>query len=268
VGAVAALTGILLAKLLALNIPGGVVILVCLLFGLGVGLVVNGLLIGCLRLSFFVVTLASMIAISGVVSLWANTQSFFVTAPAILAIGSQDWIGIPIAVWIMIGIFVIALYVQERTFFGRDVYAVGGSIIAARLSGVRTSRTVVAVYAISGMCAALAGIFGVGRIGAASPTPDNTVALQAAAAVLLGGTSLLGGSGGVGGTALGVLFIGVLQNGLSIAGVQSFWQEVVTGVILVAAVLGDRLVAGGGIASFMQRRRGRKPNSSEDRRES
>ena len=261
VGATAALVGIMIAKLLALSVPSGVVIILVLVFAAMVGLVTNGLLIGYLRLSFFVVTLATMIAFTGVVSLWANTQSFFVSSPTILAIGGSNWLGVPIAIWIMIGTFVIAAYVQQRTYFGRDVYATGGSILAARLAGVRTSRTLATVYAISGLCAGLAGILGVGRIGAASPTPDNTLPLDAAAAVLLGGTSLLGGSGGVGGTVLGVLFLGVLQNGLAIAGVQSFWQEIFTGVILVTAVLADRLVDQGGGPSLLRRRSLRRPKA-------
>jgi ribose/xylose/arabinose/galactoside ABC-type transport system permease subunit len=250
VGSIAALSGIVLAKLLGLGIPAGVVIVLVVLAGGAIGLIINGLLIGRLGLSFFVVTLATMIALAGVVSIWANTQSFFISSPTIVSIGQGEWLGIPIAVWIMAGTLAIGLYVQQRTYFGRDVYAVGGSIQAARLSGIRTSRTVVAVYGVSGMCAGLAGLIACGRVGAASPVADNAVALQAVAAVLLGGTSLLGGAGGLGGTALGVIFIGVLQNGLSIAGVQSFWQQVVTGVILLVAVLGDRLADDERIAAW------------------
>ena len=96
-------------------------------------------------------------------------------------------------------------------------------------------------YGVSAFCATIAGIITVGRIGVAAPNVDANLPLQAIAAVLLGGTSLTGGSGGVGGTILGVIFLGMLQNGLSIAGVPSFWQQVVTGVILVLAVLGDHL---------------------------
>jgi ribose/xylose/arabinose/galactoside ABC-type transport system permease subunit len=97
------------------------------------------------------------------------------------------------------------------------------------------------VYGVTALCATLGSIITIGRIGVAAPTVDVNLPLQAIAAVLLGGTSLSGGTGGVGGTAIGVLFIGVLQNGLSIAGVQSFWQQVVTGLILVLAVLIDQV---------------------------
>jgi ribose transport system permease protein len=222
-------------------VPGGVAIILAIVLGAAVGGVTNGFFIGKMKLSFFVVTLGTLTVFTGVVNLWANTKSFYITAPIVSRIGVEDTLGIPTPILIMAVSFAVALYVQTRTYFGRDVYAVGGSLPAARLSGIRTSRTLVAVYAITGACAALGGIIAAGRIGAATPQVDNTLALQAAAAVLLGGTSLFGGAGGVGGTALGVLFIGILQNGLSIAGIQSFWQQVVTGVILIAAVMGDRI---------------------------
>jgi ribose transport system permease protein len=241
VAAVGALVSIFIAKLLPLGVPPLLVMMLALLFGTIVGMVVNGGLIGIAKLSFFVVTLASLEALTGIVSLWSGTNTFFVSSSLLTNIGTGNLAGVPTAIWIMAATFFLSLYVQTRTYFGRDVYAVGGSIVAARLSGVRTSRTVVTVYAISGFCAALGGVISTGRIGAAVPTPDTTLPLQAGAAVLLGGTSLLGGSGGVGGTFFGVLFIGVLANGLSIAGVASFWQEIVTGIILVAAVLGDRM---------------------------
>jgi ribose transport system permease protein len=250
VGALATLTGIFLVKVIGLGVPGGAAIVLAVLFGAAVGGLVNGLLIGRLGLSFFVVTLASMTAFTGVVNLWSETETVSITSPAILGIATDELLGVPIAIWIMAAVFLVALVIQERTFFGRDIYAVGGSIVAARLSGIRTERTVVAVYAIVGAAAALAGVIASSRIGAASPVVSPDLALQAAAAVLLGGTALTGGAGGVGGTALGVLFIGILQNGLSLAGIQSYWQQVVTGLILVVAVLGDRVT----LAAVLRRR--------------
>ncbi len=240
-GTVAALAGICLAKLVGTGLPGALVIVIVIAFGAAVGAVVNGLPVGIFRLNVFVVTLASMTAITGVVSLWSGTQSTYVTSPAVGWLAISNFLGTPMPIWIMAVAFLLFLYVQTRTYFGRDIYAVGGSITAARLSGIRTSRTLVIVWAIEGAMAALAGIIAVGRIGAAAPQPDNTLPLNAIAAILLGGSALTGGIGGVGGTVLGVLFIGVLQNGLSLSGVPTNWQQVVTGIILVAAVLGDRM---------------------------
>ena len=254
VSAISALTGIFLAKIISGGIPGWPAVVLTLVFGTVLGALINGGLIGRFRLSFFVVTLASMTALTGAVNIWSGTQSFTVSSPVALQIGVNSILGLPAPIWIMIIAFVISLWIQRWTYFGRDVYAVGGSISAARLSGVRTTRTLIITYGVSAFCATIAGIISVGRIGVAAPNVDANLPLQAIAAVLLGGTSLTGGSGGVGGTILGVLFLGMLQNGLSIAGVPSFWQQVVTGVILVLAVLGDHL---GLIGDRMRRRRGR-----------
>ncbi len=240
-GAVAALAGICLAKLAATGLPGPVVIVAVVAFGAAVGAVVNGIPVGILRLNVFVVTLASMTAISGAVSLWSGTQSIYVTVPAVAWLALASFLGTPMPIWIMSAAFLVFLYVQARTYFGRDIYAVGGGMTAARLSGIRTSRTLVVVWAVAGAMAALAGVIAVGRIGAAAPIPDDTLPLNAIAAVLLGGSALTGGVGGVGGTVFGVLFIGTLQNGLSLSGIPTYWQQIVTGVILVVAVLGDRL---------------------------
>jgi ribose transport system permease protein len=254
VSAISALTGIFLAKIISGGIPGWPAVVLTLVFGTVLGALINGGLIGRFRLSFFVVTLASMTALTGAVNIWSGTQSFTVSSPVALQIGVNNILGLPAPIWIMIIAFVLSLWIQRWTYFGRDVYAVGGSISAARLSGVRTTRTLIITYGVSAFCATIAGIISVGRIGVAAPNVDANLPLQAIAAVLLGGTSLTGGSGGVGGTILGVLFLGMLQNGLSIAGVPSFWQQVVTGVILVLAVLGDHL---GLIGDRMRRRRGR-----------
>lgn len=243
VAAVGTLVGIFVAKLLHVGIPSGFVVVIAILLGTIIGGVINGGLIGGFGLSFFIVTLASYIALTGVVNVWTNTQSFIVTAPALSIIGTHNLLAVPVCVWIMALVFLIALFLQRRTYFGRSVYAIGGSIVAARLSGIRPTRILFLVYALCAALASLGGVIATGRIGAASPQVDPSLPLQAAAAVLIGGTSLTGGAGGVEGTAFGVLFIGVLQNGLSIAGVQSFWQEVVTGVILVAAVLSNRSVS-------------------------
>ncbi|WP_336660012.1 ABC transporter permease [Leucobacter sp. USHLN153] len=244
-GATVAFIGIFIGKMVNYTpIPSWVVIILAILIGIAVGCFINGALIGKLGMSFFVVTLATMTALTGTVNLWSNNTTEVITDRAISWIGVERVFGMPTPIWIMIVIFLLALFVQNRTYFGRDLYAVGGSIAAAKLSGIRVERTVMAAYAIVGGCAGLASVIAVGRIGAASPQVEVDLPLQAAAAVLLGGTALAGGSGGVGGTAVGVLFIGLLQNGLSISGVQSYWQQVVTGVILVAAVLGERVTGG------------------------
>jgi ribose transport system permease protein len=241
VGALAALAGIFFAKIVAAGLPGWPALALTCLFGAAIGALLNGFCVGKLGMSFFVVTLASMIGLTGVVNLWSNTQSFIVESQVPAVLGVNKYAGLPAPIWIMIGSLLVVLYLQQFTYFGRHVYATGGSLKAARLSGIRTPRTIMGVYAVSALCATIGSIITIGRIGVAAPTVDVNLPLQAIAAVLLGGTSLSGGTGGVGGTAIGVLFIGILQNGLSIAGVQSFWQQVITGLILLLAVMIDQV---------------------------
>ena len=199
------------------------------------------MLIGRLGLSFFVVTLGTLSIYRGVVNIWSDTETTYITSSFIDAIAFSTFLGIAYPIWIMLATYLVGLAVLRWTYFGRDVYAVGGNITAARLSGINVARTLIMVYAIAGLCAGIGGVIQAARLGAASPLVGEATPLDAAAAVLLGGTSFLGGVGGVTGTAVGVLFIGTLQNGLSISGVSSFWQQVVTGVILILAIAIDML---------------------------
>ncbi len=241
VGAIATLAGIVLVKLIGDGVPAWLAILFAIIAGTAVGAVANGLLVGRAKLSVFVVTLASMTAITGFIQLWTGSSSAFINDSLVLSLANGRMLGVAVPIWIMTITLVLALYVQRYTYFGRDVYAVGGSAAAAELSGIRTSRTLIAVYAIAGGAAAIGGVVGSAITGAATAQVDNTLALQAIAAVLLGGTLLTGGAGSVIGTVLGVLFIGGLANYLSISGVPGAWQQVLTGVILVIAVGGGRL---------------------------
>lgn len=248
VGSLLALSGIILSSLFNdLGLPAWLAVILTVLIAGVIGGGVNGVLIGKAGLSFFVVTLGTLSVYRGIVNIWSDTQTTYITSPFLDGIGFGKLFGIATPIWIMIATFIVAFVVLRWTYFGRDVYAVGGNIEAARLSGINVARTLILVYAISGLCAGVGGIIQAGRLGAASPLVGEDIPLNAAAAVLLGGTSFLGGVGGVTGTAVGVLFIGTLQNGLSIAGVQSFWQQVVTGSILILAVAIDRLQQGRGL---------------------
>ena len=222
--------------------------------GAAVGGVLNGIFIGIFRLSVFVVTLASMTILTGFVLVWTKSASIYVNDPIASHLAVSRLLGVQTPIYIMAVVFIIFLFVQKRTYFGRDIYATGGSYTAARLSGIRTERTLIAVYAVAGAFAGLGGVIAVGRVGAATPVVDSGLALQAVAAVLIGGTLLTGGSGSVVGSAFGCLFIGILQNGLNLAGVGSDWQYVVTGVILLMSVLAGGFTASraGRLAEFKQ----------------
>jgi ribose transport system permease protein len=255
-GSLMALSGIAMATFANdWGLPLGVTIVLTMLFGLLVGGLVNGVLVGRAQLPFLVVTLGTLTLYSGLVNLWSKGATEAVVSKDLTGIAFNHALGIPVPAWIMIGVFLVALYVQRSTFFGRDVYAVGGSPEAARLSGIRVTRILIAVYAIAGMLAALAGVMQVARIGAASPQVGGEIIFSAAAAVLLGGTSFSGGVGGVGGTIIGVLLLATLENGLSVSGVQSYWQQIITGVILVAVVGLDRIQQVG-FKPFLRRLRG------------
>jgi ribose/xylose/arabinose/galactoside ABC-type transport system permease subunit len=248
VGSMLALTSIGLGAFVNdWGLPAVVAVLAALALGAALG-AFNGILVGKLGLSFLVVTLGTLILYRGFVNLWSDTRTEQVLSSFLDSLAFDSFLGLPFPVWLMAGTFLVALYVQRSTYFGRDVYAVGGNADAARLSGIKVARTIIAVYAISGLLAGVGGVLQTARIGAASPQVGEAVLFDAAAAVLLGGTSFAGGIGGVGGTAVGVLFLATLQNGLSVAGIASYWQQIVTGGILLVAVLLDRVQREGGAA--------------------
>lgn len=140
----------------------------------------------------------------------------------------------------MVIAFIILWFILQKTTFGRRVYAVGGNEEAAKLSGINADRVKIAVYAITGFLAALSALILTSRLNSAQPTAGESYELDAIAAVVLGGTSLNGGKGWIFGTLIGALIIGVLNNGMNLIGVSSFWQQVVKGIVILLAVLMDR----------------------------
>jgi ribose transport system permease protein len=214
-------------------------LIAALAFGIGIGLA-NGILIAKAHISFLVVTL-------GALSIWASfalvvndgqTVSVF-SAPAFTPIKdfvNKDVGPFPIVLIFDVLLVLIAGGVLRYTAFGRALFATGSNQEAARLNGISIGRVLIAVYAIAGLAAGLAAVVQVGRLTASSATVDPTLLLTVLAAVLIGGTSFTGGEGGVLGTVIGVLFLGVVQNGLTLSSVSTFWQGTVSGVILIAAV--------------------------------
>jgi ribose/xylose/arabinose/galactoside ABC-type transport system permease subunit len=236
-GSTLALTGIALGWFYDhAGLPSWAACLATIALGAVLGGAVNGVLIGWARLPFLVVTLGTLILFQGAVELWSGTRTEEVFSALLDKIAFGHFAGLQIAVWIMLGTLALALYVQRCTYFGRDVYALGSNPEAARLSGIHVVRTTVAVYAIAGLLAGVAGVVQVGRLGAASPLVGGTIIFDAAAAVLLGGTSIRGGAGGAGGTAFGVLLLATLQNGLEVSGVAPAWQQIIAGGILIVAI--------------------------------
>jgi ribose transport system permease protein len=157
--------------------------------------------------------------------------------------GEVGPVSVPVAVAVLL--LALASLLMRLTNFGRQVYAVGGNEHAARLSGISVDRVRIAVFAVNGLLVGVAAVLFTGRIQSGSPLIGAGIELEVVAAVLLGGTSFLGGQSSLLGTTIGVLFIAVLQNGLNLVGVQALWRGVITGVVLILAVWVDRLRRGG-----------------------
>jgi erythritol transport system permease protein len=221
------------------------VIVLTLISGILIG-AVNGLVITRLKVYPFIATLGMLYAARGMAGLRNNGRTF----PNLVGkeqfnnmgfeqLGSGTLLGIPYSVVIMFAFAVIAYYVTVKLPFGRHVYALGGNRRVAKLSGVRVLQTEFLVYTISGFCSAMVGLIIASQLVAAHPATGTTYELTAIAAVVLGGTSLMGGRGGIGGTIIGAFVIGVLVDGLVVMGYSSFLQNVIKGVVIVLAVYVD-----------------------------
>ena len=241
VGSVLAFSGILLSGIIEFMPRYLAVIVTIALVTVIVG-GINGTLIGRLGLNSFVVTLGTLGIFRGIAYLVTNgTTRSIDTGPLINKIGDGNIGPIPGPLFVVVILAGISIYILRSTYFGRDVYAVGGNEFAAKLAGIYTSRVKMNVYVISAFCAGLAGIMQVGRLSSAAPTAGAGLELTVVAGVLLGGTRLSGGVGSIWGTVIGLLFLQTVSNSLTIQGVSSYWQQIVTGVLLGAAVLFDRI---------------------------
>ncbi|MGK0469318.1 ABC transporter permease, partial [Clostridium sp.] len=198
---------------------------------------VNGVLISKGKIQAFIVTLATMTIFRGVTYVFTNGTPISGLGQKFSGIGNKTILGLPIPVVIMVIAFGIAFYVLSQTRYGRYLYALGGNEDSARLSGINTDKVKTLVYVICGATAALSGIIVTSRIGSASPNAGVGFELDAIAAVVVGGTSLSGGEGSVGGTIIGALIIGVLSNGLNLVNVSPFYQAIVKGLVILLAVM-------------------------------
>jgi len=235
VAAVAGLTGVVIALLYSAGLNIWLAAACALLVAAAIGCF-NGLLTTRLRMNPFIVTLGVMSIVSGS----ALVLTGGLTKP--LMIGSFNWIGsgrlftIPVPLILMVITFLILWLVLTRTRFGRYVYATGGNPEASRLIGVPVVRTLMTLYVLSALLGGCAGIILAAQLGAAGPAAAAQNLLTVIAAIILGGTSLMGGRGSVWGTLLAVLILGTLNNGLTLLGISSFWQDITRGVVLLLAV--------------------------------
>ncbi|TCG06563.1 ribose ABC transporter permease [Paraburkholderia steynii] len=240
-GSVLALSSVIIASLLTSGMPAGLATLAGLVAGGLMGLV-NGLVISKGKVAPFIATLGSMTVLRGLALVLSNGSPLSSFNSDFFSLLGGGYIArlVPIPVMLMLVMFAIFWVLLRKTVFGRHIYATGGNAESAKLSGVKVDRIQLYVYTISGVMAALAGVVLTSRLNSAQPTAGTGYELDAIAAVVLGGTSLTGGRGWIFGTLVGALLIGVLNNGLNLLDVSSFYQQVIKGGVILLAVLIDR----------------------------
>lgn len=250
VGSILAFSGVVLASLGQAStatakyfpnlgeIPMMISIAAALIVGAGCG-VVSGTLIAKTRIPAFIATLGMMTVARGAALIYTDGKPVSTLIPGITALGGKLFGILPIPVIIYFITILISGVLLNKTRFGKNVYAVGGNITAAEVSGVNVGKTLIGVYALSGLFAGLAAVVFAGRVGSVHPGAAVGYELTAIAATTIGGTSHSGGIGTIWGAFVGALVLAVLRNGLTLLGVDAYWQQVTEGVIIVVAVIID-----------------------------
>ncbi len=241
VGAIVAMSGCILANLVQINgYPWYVGMIVAVVVGVVIGFL-NGVIIVKFNLSSLIVTLGMMNVVRGLSFILVDGTAIFVNDYRLLYLGRAKWLGIPLPIIIVLFSFVVFDFVLRNTIFGRQVFSSGGNRTAARLAGINVTKNTILLFVLSGFMASIAGLITVGIGGAAMPYVGESYALDAVTAVLLGGTTLAGGKGSVRMTLLGVLIIGILNNGMTLMNVQTYWQITAKGAFLILAIILDSL---------------------------
>lgn len=245
IGSTAALSGVVATVMVRNGQSAVVAILAALAAGALVGLV-NGVVVAKLGVNALIATLASMQFVRGAAYLVApGGTSIGVSDEKFIGFGSWEIIGVRAPIWYMLAFFVVFGFLLNRTVFGRNVLAIGGNMESARLAGINVAQTRVLVFVLQGMMAAFAGIVLAARVSSGQPQAQVGMELQVISACVLGGVSLTGGVASITGVIGGVLIMGVVQNAMSLRSIDAYWQMVVSGVVLLAAVLLDRLKSRG-----------------------
>ncbi len=239
VGSVVALTGVMVAQL-SHRMPIGAAVALALACGLGIGLF-NGFAITRVGINPLIATLGMLSIARGLAFVFSGGLTQTIESEAFAFLGRGRIGGIPFQVIVLALLTLLAAWVMRSTVFGRSIYAIGGNAQASRLSGLPVLRLQMVVYVLSGLSAALGGLFLASQLGAGAPAAAAGIELSVIAAVILGGTSLNGGKGTIAGTLLGVLILGTLNNGLTLLNVSSYYQEIARGAVLLMAVALDQI---------------------------
>lgn len=240
VGATFALAGVIAATVMAKT--GSVVAgaSVALAAGCAVGFV-NGFVVARLGINALITTLATMQIVRGLAYITTDGNTVAVTQESFFSLGTGAFLGMPIPVWIMVAGFILFGFMLSRTTFGRNTLAIGGNNEAARLAGIAVVRTKIIIFTLQGLMAALAGLIMASRMSSGQPRVGEGLELEVISACVLGGVSLAGGIGSIWYVIAGVLIMGVVQNAMNLLNLPTFYQYVVRGSILLAAVLLDKL---------------------------
>lgn len=243
VGSILALSGAFAAQMILMGMPPLLAFLIGVVMGAIFG-AFNGALIAYGKAAPFIVTLATMSVFRGATYVLTNGNP--ITGPkmnnslSFQFLGQGYLFGVPFQVYIMIIFYVIAYLLLHKTTFGRKTYALGGNEKAAFVAGVNTKKLIILIYTIAGFLSAVGGMILTSQLASAQPDAGTGYEMDAIAAVVLGGTSLAGGKGKMFGTLVGALIIGVLNNGMNLLGISSFYQQIVKGIVILTAVLLDR----------------------------
>lgn len=239
VGSILALSAVVSSLYAQGDMPVLYPVILGILVGASIG-AINGIITAKGRIAPFIVTLGMMTAARGLALILSNGMPVAGVSETFITLGRGEILGLPVPILIFLIVFLITSVVLKKTKFGRHVYAIGGNEQAALVSGININRTKIMVYIYGGILTGLAGVLLAARVGAGQPNAAVGYELDAIAAVVIGGVSFSGGIGTAGGTLLGVLIIGVINNSLDLLNVQSYYQQIIKGFIIVAAVLLDR----------------------------
>jgi ribose transport system permease protein len=242
VGSVLAFSGALAAGFSVAGWPPAIAMTAALGVGVLLGLF-NGVFVAYARIAPFIVTLGGLTIFRGATLVYTDGRPITGLPGAFDALGNGAALGVPGPIWVLLGFLALTHLLLRYTALGRAIYAVGGNEEAARLSGIPIVGVKLFTYGYSGFASALGALVLTGRLDSAQPTAGAGFELDAIAAVVVGGTSLSGGRGGVIGSFLGAAIIGVLNNGMNLLDVSAFYQQIVKGAVILGALLIDRLVA-------------------------
>lgn len=242
VGSVVALTGMLTAQFMVAGVNPLIAVLLGVIIGAALGFI-NGLLINVTGLHPFIITLGTQAIFRGVTLIISNSSAVFGFPKAFTSVISASLVGIPVVAFIAIIVAVILAFLTKKTKLGRNIYALGGNKESAWYSGINVKKHTLIVFIISGICAGIAGVVLIGRVGSAEPAAATGFETYAIAASIIGGTSFFGGKGKIFGVVMGGLIIGVINFGMNLLSVPSTYQQVVMGALIIGSVALDTFVA-------------------------